>query len=358
MSSFPLALTFDDVLLLPRYTEIRRREVSVACQLSKRLKLAMPLLSASMDTVTESRLAIALGREGGLGIIHKNMTPARQAGEVRKVKQAGLKAGAAISFGEGALARALALLQAGVDVMVIDTAHGHSKGVIAMTRQLRRDRRFRRVLLVSGNVGTAEGVRALIHAGADVVKVGIGPGSICTTRVVAGIGVPQLTAVMEAVKAARGRVPIIADGGINHSGDIMKALAAGATAVMLGRLFAGTREAPGKFVKIGGKKFKTYRGMGSFEAMQLGSKDRYGQKEAQRSELIPEGVAGRVPCVGSVKEVVKQLMGGLKSGMVYVGAKNLKELKAKAKFVRITEASLRESHPHHLASIEAAPNYY
>ncbi len=359
MTNLPLYLTFDDVLLLPRYAAVRRREVSVATNLAKRLTLNTPLLSAPMDTVTESRLAIALAREGGLGVIHKNMTPAKQAGEVRLVKRHKLLAAAAISFGEGALERALAVVRAGVDVLVIDTAHGHSKGVIEMTKQLKRDPRFRKVTLISGNVGTGEGVKALIKAGADVVKVGIGPGSICTTRVVAGIGVPQLSAVLEAVRAARGTgIPIIADGGINHSGDIVKALAAGAAAVMVGRLLAGTAEAPGKIVTVGGKKYKTYRGMGSFEAMQVGSKDRYGQGSLTVAELVPEGVSARVHYSGTLHDVVGQLMGGLKSGMVYLGARNLKELRAKAKFIRITQASLMESHPHHLSAIDEAPNYW
>lgn len=358
MSGFPLYLTFDDVLLLPGYSDVRRREVSLATKLGARLALGVPLLSSPMDTVTEAKLAVALAREGGLGVIHKNMTPARQAAEVSKVKKAKVLAAAAIAYGDGALDRALALRHAGVDALVIDTAHGHSKGVIAMTRQSKRDKRFNKVAIISGNVGTAEGVKALIKAGADAVKVGIGPGSICTTRIVAGIGVPQFSAIAEAVKAARGSgVSIIADGGISHSGDIVKALAAGAAAVMVGRLLAGTKESPGRLVTVGGKKYKTYRGMGSFEAMQQGSKDRYGQAHSKKGELIPEGVSARVPYTGTVHEVMAQLMGGLTSGMVYVGARNLKELVSKSKFIQITQASLMESHPHHLSAIDEAPNY-
>lgn len=358
MEKFPRYLTYDDVLLLPRYDEVTRSEVSLATNLTKRLTLSIPLLSAPMDTVTEAKLALALASEGGLGVIHKNMSASQQAALVAAVKRQKKLAAAAISYGEGALERALALRQAGADALVIDTAHGHSKGVIAMTRLLKHDGRFRSVEIVAGNVGTAEGVRALIKAGADAVKVGIGPGSICTTRIVAGIGVPQLSAVLEAVKAAKGSgVPIIADGGISHSGDIVKALAAGAAAVMVGRLLAGTKESPGKLVTVGGKKYKTYRGMGSFEAMQQGSKDRYGQAHSKRGELIPEGVSARVPYTGTLHDVVTQLMGGLTSGMVYMGARNLKELKAKAKFIRITQASLMESHPHHLSAIDEAPNY-
>jgi len=358
MSNFPLALTFDDVLLLPRYSDVRRREVDLATKLTRKLKLATPILSSPMDTVTEAKLAIALGSAGGLGVIHKNMTPASQAAEVRQVKQHKLLVGAAVSFGDGALERALAVLKAGVDVLVIDTAHGHSKGVIDMTELLKRDRRFSEVQVIAGNVATAEGTTALIKAGADAIKVGIGPGSICTTRVVAGIGVPQLTAIMEAVRAARqSGVPIIADGGINTSGDIVKALAAGAAAVMIGRLFAGTREASGKLVRVGGKQYKTYRGMGSFEAMQLGSKDRYGQSGLAVSKLVPEGVSAKVPYVGPLLERLEQLVGGVKSGCVYLGARNLRELKTRAKFIRITSASLIESHPHDLEEVAAAPNY-
>jgi len=355
---FPTYLTFDDVLLLPQYSDLHRRDIDIGTNLTKRIKLQIPLLSAPMDTVTESKLAIALAELGGLGIIHKNMSVSQQASEVGLVKKKKLLVGAAIGHGDGALDRALALLKAGVNVLVIDTAHGHSKSVVDMTKQLKKDRRFIKVDIIAGNVGTAEGVKALIAAGADAVKVGIGPGSICTTRVVAGIGVPQLSAVLEAVQVVKkSGVTIIADGGINYSGDITKALAAGAGAVMIGRLFASTAEAPGKLVKINGKLFKTYRGMGSFEAMQKGSKDRYGQAGLAVSKLVPEGVSARVPYTGKLNEVAAQLVGGLKSGMVYIGAKNLGELKKKAKFIQITQASLRESHPHDLVGIDKAPNY-
>lgn len=358
MPRLNLYLTFDDVLLLPGYSDLRRKDVDVSTRLTRGLRLSLPVLSSPMDTVTEARLAITLAQAGGLGIIHKNLSPVRQAQEIFKVKQKNLLVGAAVAYGEGSLERANRLVKAGADVLVIDTAHGQSKAVIEMTRILKRDKRFRSVGLVSGNVGTADGVRALIRAGADAVKVGIGPGSICTTRVVAGIGVPQLSAVMEAVRVARGSgVPIIADGGINHSGDIVKALAAGAAAVMIGRLFAGSQEAPGKLARKGKRVFKAYRGMGSFEAMQLGSKDRYGQAGLTVLNLVPEGVSAFVPYTGPLSVTLTQLMGGLKSGMVYVGAKNLIELKRKAKFIRITEASLRENHPHHLSEMQAAPNY-
>ena len=355
---FNTALTFDDVLLLPQYSDIRRKDVSLSTKLTKRLSLELPILSAPMDTVTESSMAIEMARAGGLGVIHKNMSASEQAREVQKVKIKKLLVGAAIAYGEGSLERALALAQAGADVLIIDTAHGHSKGVIEMTKLLKKDLRFKKVEIIAGNVATAEGVRALIKAGADAVKVGIGPGSICTTRVVAGIGVPQLSAVLEAVKVAKqSGIPIIADGGINYSGDIVKSLAAGASAVMIGRLFAGTKESPGKLVKINSKLYKTYRGMGSFEAMQKGSKDRYGHSESTKKQLVPEGVSARVPYTGLVADVLEQMAGGLKSGMVYIGAKNLLELKKKAKFIQITPASLKESHPHDLASIDKAVNY-
>ena len=355
---FNTALTYDDVLLLPQYSDIRRSEVSLKTNLTKGLGLELPILSAPMDTVTESDMAIALARAGGLGVIHKNMSVSEQAMEVKKVKQKKLLVGAAIGYGEGAFERALALAQAGADVLIIDTAHGHSKGVIEMTQQLKKDLRFKKVEIIAGNVATAEGVRALIKAGADAVKVGIGPGSICTTRVVAGIGVPQLSAIFEAVQVAKqSGISVISDGGINYSGDIVKALAAGASSVMIGRLLAGTKESPGKLVKENGKLFKTYRGMGSFEAMQKGSKDRYGHADSTKKQLVPEGVSARVPYTGLVADVLEQMAGGLKSGMVYIGAKNLLELKKKAKFIQITSASLKESHPHDLASMDKAVNY-
>ncbi|MFZ5390775.1 MAG: IMP dehydrogenase [Patescibacteria group bacterium] len=355
--TFPLYLTYDDVLLEPDYSDLRRVDVDLSTTLGK-IKLAVPILSAPMDTVTTSALAIALARLGGLGVIHKNMSITAQVGEVNKVKREKLLVGAAIAYGDGAFERAEALLKSGVDLLVIDTAHGHSKGVIEMTKQIKKDKKFNNLTLVSGNVATAAAVRALIKAGADVVKVGIGPGSICTTRVVAGIGVPQLSAVILAVKEAdKFKKPVIADGGINYSGDMVKALAAGAKAIMLGRLLAGTKESPGKLVKTKLGWFKTYRGMGSFEAMQQGSKDRYGQANFKTKQLVPEGVSAKVPYVGSLSDYLHQMVGGIKSGFVYIGARNLSDIKKKAKFVRITSASLKESHPHDLLSVQAAPNY-
>ncbi|MBU1038865.1 IMP dehydrogenase [Patescibacteria group bacterium] len=355
--SLPLYLTYDDVLLEPGYSDLRRSAIDLSTILGK-IKLTAPILSAPMDTVTESALAIALARLGGLGVIHMNMPITAQVKEVSKVKKEKLLVGAAIAYGDGAFERAEALLKSDVDLLVIDTAHGHSKGVIEMTKQIKKDKRFNKVTLVAGNVATVEGVRVLVKAGADVVKVGIGPGSICTTRVVAGIGVPQLSAVMLAVKEAnKFKKPIIADGGINYSGDMVKALAGGAGAIMLGRLLAGTKESPGKLVKAKQGWFKAYRGMGSFEAMQKGSKNRYGQADFKTKYLVPEGVSARVPYVGSLSDYLQQMVGGIKSGFVYIGAKNLKEVKKKAKFIRITEASLKESHPHDLWAMQVTSNY-
>lgn len=476
----PLALTFDDVVLLPGESSVLPREADISTRLTKRLRLNIPLVSAAMDTVTEARLAIALAREGGIGIIHRNMPPERQAAEVDKVKRSEfgvihdpfslspdhtirdalelmaryhisgvpvvgeggrlvgivtnrdlrfeedlgrpirevmtreglvtapvgttlaeakrilarykveklplvdeqfrlrglitikdiekarmypraakdekgrLLVGAAIGVGEAEMARAEALVAAGVDVLVIDSAHGHAQGVIEMTRRVKAA--FRDVELVAGNVATAAGARALIEAGADGVKAGVGPGSICTTRVITGVGVPQLTAVFEVAReASRWGVPVISDGGIKYSGDIVKALAAGAEAVMIGSLFAGTEESPGEMEIYQGRSYKVYRGMGSIAAMEAGARDRYFQEEA--SKLVPEGVEGRVPYRGPLSETVYQLVGGLRSGMGYVGARTIPELHAKGRFLRITAAGLRESHPHDVQITKEPPNY-
>ncbi|PNV80890.1 MAG: IMP dehydrogenase [Dictyoglomus turgidum] len=475
------ALTFDDILLVPAYSEVTPREVSVDTYLTDRIHLNIPILSAAMDTVTEARMAIAIAREGGLGIIHRNMSIERQAEEVDKVKrsehgmitdpiflypdqtvgealsimakyhisglpvverdgklvgivtnrdlrfesdmnkkvseimtkdnlivaQVGitikdaqeilqrykieklpivdkdfklkglitikdiqkmrqypnaakdkkgrLLAGAAIGVGDEAIRRAKALVEAELDVIVIDTAHGHHKKVLETVKELKK-LFSKEVVIVAGNVATAEGTKALIDAGADVVKVGIGPGSICTTRVVAGIGVPQFSAIWECAKEAqKHNVPIIADGGIKFSGDITKAIAAGAHAVMLGSLLAGTEESPGEIEIYQGRSFKVYRGMGSLSAMKEGSKDRYFQENSEK--LVPEGIEGRVPYRGPVSEVLFQLVGGLKSGMGYCGVKNLEELRTKTKFIKITNAGLRESHPHDIIITREAPNY-
>ncbi len=482
---FPLALAYDDVLLLPAYSEVLPSEVDVSTYLTPQIRLNIPIVSAAMDSVTEARLAIAIATEGGIGILHKNLSIEEQAEQVRRVKryesglivdpitlhphhtvkdakrlmqqhsiggipivdeknrligiltnrdirfvtqeeapvsefmtpmplitvpegttleeaekilqqhrieklpvvdEAGrlvglitykdiikrrsfpnackdhlgrLRVGAAVGIGKDFHDRANALYNAGVDVIVLDSAHGHSKGVIEALRWLKKH--FPDLPVIAGNIATEAGAEALIEAGADAVKVGVGPGSICTTRVIAGIGVPQFSAVLSAVKAARKAkrfVPIIADGGIKYSGDIVKALAAGAHSVMIGSLLAGTEESPGETILYEGRKFKIYRGMGSLEAMQKGSKDRYFQDvEEDIKKLVPEGVVGRVPYRGSVKEVLYQLIGGVKAGMGYCGAKDIRTLQRTARFIRITAAGLRESHPHSVQIVREAPNY-
>jgi IMP dehydrogenase len=481
------ALTFDDILLTPAYSEIIPAETNLKTKFSRNIPLKMPIISSPMDTVTEHRMAIAMALEGGLGIIHKNLTPKEQAKEVSIVKRfengfivdpvvvspeatideihqieedkgykkipvvnkegillgivtefyyswphdEGRKAkdvmklvekltvaregislteankiirekklsvlcvvgkdgklksivtrkdieknkrypnanktpekklfvGAAIGVGADAIERAELLVKAGVDVIVVDTAHGHSKGVIEMVKKLKANKITKSVDVVAGNVATEAGVRDLIAAGADGVKVGIGPGSICTTRVVAGIGVPQITAILEGAKGKKGHadVALIADGGIKHSGDITKALAMGAQCVMLGGLLAGAEESPGETLFIGGRMYKSYRGMGSLGAMEKGSKDRYGQADVKDTQkFVPEGIEGRTAYRGPVDKTLYQLLGGLRSGMGYLGAKTIKELLKKANPVKITAAGFIESHPHDVTITEDAPNY-
>ncbi len=476
-------LTFDDVLLAPAYSEVLPREVNISTQLTKDIKLNIPLLSAAMDTVTEMELAIALAREGGIGMLHKNMTILQQAEQVRRVKRsesglildpitltpdatigealrlmkdnkiggipivdeqhriagmltnrdlrfeknvkrkvsevmtlanlvtapqgtnlqkaekilqqhkieklpvvdksgkliglitfrdilqykshpnAGkdtfgrLLVGAAVGITADVLDRVDALMQAGVDVITMDSAHGHSKGVIETVKLVRKN--FKNLQIIAGNIATAAGAKALADAGADAVKVGVGPGSICTTRVVTGAGAPQLTAIMEASQALKkSGIPVIADGGIRYTGDMVKALVAGANTVMAGSIFAGTEESPGDTIIYEGRKFKSYRGMGSIDAMQEGSKDRYFQDaEDDIKKLVPEGIVGRVPYKGSLKEVVQQFVGGLRAGMGYCGAKDIKTLQDDAQFIRITAASMAESHPHDIVITKEAPNY-
>ena len=476
------ALTYDDVLLLPAYSEILPRETSTQTKLTRNITLNTPMISAAMDTVTEADLAIAMAQEGGIGIIHKNMTIAQQAAQVRKVKRSEsgmiidpvtltdgqtlgdahrimrefkiggipvidsegkligiltnrdlrfqkdltktvneimtkdglitaqkgisldeaesilqefkieklpivdennkliglvtykdiikrknnpyaskdtlgrLRVGAAVGVTPDLLERVQALVTVGVDVISIDTAHGHSKGVIEALKRVKAQ--FPDLDVIVGNVATGEGARALAEAGADAVKVGVGPGSICTTRIIAGVGMPQLTAVYEAAKAVADLgVPIIADGGIRFSGDIAKAIAGGASTVMIGSMLAGTDEAPGEVIIFEGRKFKTYRGMGSLEAMEDGSKDRYFQDaEDDIKKLVPEGIVGRVPFKGSVSEIIYQMVGGLKAGMGYCGAKNITEMQ-KARFVKITAAGMQESHVHDVTITKEAPNY-
>ena len=365
-----VALTFDDVLLVPRYSEVLPAEVGTDVQLSSGIHLNIPILSAAMDTVTEGKLAAALAREGGMGVIHRNLSIADQVTEVRMVKDSIADAPDAATDSEGRLLasaaigvtgdwadRLDALVEAEVDAVAIDTAHGHSSLVIAAVRTAKD--RYPEVPIIAGNVATAEGARALIDAGADIVKVGVGAGSICTTRIIAGVGIPQMQAVRDCVREARGSgVPIIADGGLRYSGDVVKALAVGADAVMLGGMLAGVDEAPGEVIRVANVRYKAYRGMGSLGAMQGLGRDRYGTgQENGNGKLVPEGVEGCVPCRGPLEDVIFQIMGGIRSGMGYVGAATLSELRAKARFIRISHAGLMESHPHSLISIEEAPNY-
>lgn len=367
-------LTFDDVLLIPAESHVLPNEVDLSTKLADNLKLHIPLISAGMDTVTEGAMAIAMALQGGLGVVHKNMSIQAQAGEVANVKSvvvptsAGkaavddenrLLCAAAVGVTSDTFERAEALLEAGADAIVIDTAHGHSAGVLRKIKEIREH--FPKVTLIAGNVATGDATRALFDAGVDVVKVGIGPGSICTTRIVAGVGVPQITAIYDAASAAReyGK-PIIADGGIKYSGDVVKALAAGGNAVMLGSMLSGTTEAPGDLFEENGVKYKKYRGMGSVGAMAQahGSSDRYFQGGVnEANKLVPEGVEARVQYKGDVSDVIFQIDGGLRSGMGYCGAANITDLIEKAQFVQITNAGLRESHPHDVQMTKAAPNY-
>ncbi len=479
-TSFAEALTFDDVLAKPRASEVLPRDAVTKTRLSKGLTINIPLVSAAMDTVTESAMAIAVARQGGIGFIHKNLTAEAQAREVHIVKRAenmlitdpvtlsdsatvgeamkvmrdnGIKGipivngtklvgilthrdvrsvtdksikvsqvmtkdvitakagisiekaedvllahkieklpivgakgelaglitykdiiksrqyplaakdkqgrllvGAAVGVGEAMMARIELLVKAGVDIVVVDTAHGHSKGVLEMVKAVKK--KFPKLQVAGGNVATKEGAEALIKAGADAVKVGVGPGSICTTRIIAGIGVPQLTAIMDAAEAcSKAGVPLIADGGIRYSGDIVKALVGGADTIMAGSLFAGTEESPGETILLEGRRFKSYRGMGSIEAMAAGSKDRYFQDaEDDLKKLVPEGIVGRIPFKGPLSEVVTQLVGGLRAGMGYLGAATIADMRT-AEFVRITSAGGKESHPHDVTITKEAPNY-
>ncbi len=367
-------LTFDDVLLIPAESHVLPNEVDLSTKLADNIKLNIPLISAGMDTVTEGAMAIAMALQGGLGVVHKNMSIQAQAGEVANVKSVIVPSGAskaavddqhrllcaaAVGVTSDTFERAEALLEAGADAIVIDTAHGHSAGVLRKIKEIREH--FPKQTLIAGNVATGDATRALFDAGVDIVKVGIGPGSICTTRIVAGVGVPQITAIYDAATAAREyNKPIIADGGIKYSGDVVKALAAGGNAVMLGSMLSGTTEAPGDIFEDNGKKFKRYRGMGSVGAMAQahGSSDRYFQGGVnEANKLVPEGVEARVEYKGDVSDVVFQIDGGLRSGMGYCGAANILELIEKAQFVQITNAGLRESHPHDVQMTKEAPNY-
>ena len=349
----PLKLTYDDVLLVPQWSDVLPADVSLRTSLTRRVALNIPVLSSAMDTVTELPMALTLARLGGMGVLHRNLSPEEQADQVRRFKteEPGLPIGAAVGTSDADLARAEGLKSAGCDVVVVDTAHGHSTGVLRRVEQLKG--RLEGVDILGGNVATPEATLALIDAGADGVKVGVGPGSICTTRVVAGVGVPQLSAVMECAAAAAERgVAIIADGGLTKSGDIVKALAAGAHTVMLGSLLAGTDEAPGDRVKVSGRHYKSYRGMGSVGAMTQGSAGRYFQEGVARDKLVAEGVEGLVRYAGTVTDMLHQLMGGVRAGMGYTGSATLGDLRKRAKFVRITSAGLVESRTHDISSSE------
>lgn len=367
-------LTFDDVLLIPAESHVLPNEVKLDTKLAPNLQLHIPLISEGMDTVTEGNMAIAMAENGGLGVIHKNLSIEAQVDEVKKAKgktvdpnlphpavdnQGRLLATAAVGVTSDTFERAESLLEAGADAIVIDTAHGHSAGVLRKIKEIREH--FPNATLIAGNVATGEGTAALFDAGVDVVKVGIGPGSICTTRIVAGVGVPQITAIYDAASVAQkyGK-KIIADGGIKYSGDVVKALAAGGNAVMLGSMFSGTTEAPGTIFTNEGKQFKSYRGMGSVGAMsqQHGSSDRYFQGGVnEANKLVPEGVEALVPYKGDVSNIIYQIDGGLRAGMGYVGAGTIEELIENSQFVQITNAGLRESHPHDVQMAKEAPNY-
>jgi len=357
-----LGLTYDDVLLLPDASEVVPSEVNTATRLTRNISLAIPLVSSAMDTVTESAMAIAMAKVGGIGIIHRNLPIEEQVTHVKLVKNVGI-AGAAVGVGDDGFARAKELIEAGVDVVVVDTAHGHHRAVLDAISRIKKFSPTTEI--IGGNVATRAGAQALINAGADAVKVGVGPGSICTTRVVAGVGVPQITAILEASKACiKAGIPLIADGGLQYSGDIVKALVAGADCVMLGSLLAGCDESPGELVTIDGRKYKAYRGMGSLGAMQSRgeqksySKDRYMQDDVlSEDKLVPEGIEGKVTYRGSLAHVVHQLVGGLRSGMGYAGAADIAYLRREGRLIQITAAGLQESHPHDVLDIADAPNY-
>jgi IMP dehydrogenase len=357
MGTINEALTFDDVLMIPRYSNILPLNTNISLNLTKNITLKVPFLSSAMDTVTESRMAIAMAQAGGIGVIHRNLTIKNQSQEVMKVKKKGLITGAAIGTNSEDLERARSLLDKGVDLIVIDTAHGHSEKVLKVLTKLKKTN-FKTPVCV-GNIATGEAASRLYNAGADIIKVGIGPGSICTTRMVAGIGVPQISAIMEVKKKLKKKkIKIISDGGIKFSGDIAKALAAGADAIMMGSIFAGTDESPGKKFRLNGKIYKQYRGMGSIGAMSSGSANRYFQKNYKdKSKFIPEGVEGRVEYKGRLSKIIYQLQGGLRSSMGYIGAKNLEEIKKQAKFIKITKAGFYESMVHSVEITQKTINY-
>ena len=351
------AFTFDDVLLVPRYSSVLPAETNLDIQLGNNINLKIPFLSSAMDTVTESNMAIAIAQKGGIGIIHRNFATYEQVKEIKKVKNKKLIVGAAIGTSNEDLIRAKFILDAGVDLIVVDTAHGHSEKVIQTLNKLKKI--VNKVPICVGNIASGKAALKLYNEGADILKVGIGPGSICTTRMIAGIGVPQITAVMEVKKSMKNKkIKIISDGGIKFSGDIIKALAAGADAIMMGSIFAGTDESPGKKFKYKNKFYKFYRGMGSIGAMSEGSSNRYFQKKYKdKSKFVPEGVEARVPYKGAVGEILYQLQGGLRASMGYIGAKMINEVQKKAKFIKITKAGFYESMVHSVEITKEAKNY-
>ncbi len=350
------ALTFDDVLLLPQYSSVLPSETDISLKLTKKIILKAPFLSSAMDTVTEAKMAIAMAESGGIGIIHRNLNIKSQAIEISKVKKKKLIVGAAVGTNNDDLERSKHLIDTGCDLIVIDTAHGHSEKVL---KTLSRLKKMTKIPICVGNIATAEAAKKLYNFGADIIKIGIGPGSICTTRMVAGIGVPQISAIMEVKRALKNKkIKLISDGGIKFSGDIAKALAAGADAIMMGSIFAGTNESPGKKFKFKGKIYKQYRGMGSIGAMSSGSANRYFQKNYKdKSKFVPEGVEGRVEFKGNVSKIIYQLKGGLRSSMGYIGAKKLSDIAKNAKFIKITKAGFYESMVHSVEMTQKSFNY-
>ncbi|NPA44307.1 MAG: IMP dehydrogenase [Chlorobi bacterium] len=366
------ALTFDDVLLVPAYSEVLPHEVSLKTKLTKNISLNIPILSAAMDTVTGERMAIAIALEGGIGFIHKNMSIEEQANIVKNVKSYkfeqkeypnsctdknnNLRVGAAVGVSNDLMERVDNMTNAGVDIITLDSAHGHSIRIIEALKLIKN--KYPNLDVIAGNIVTAKAAQDLADAGADAVKIGVGPGSICTTRIVAGVGVPQLTAILDIFKQLKDtEVGIIADGGIKYSGDLAKAIAAGAHTAMLGSMLAGTDEALGKLIERDGKKYKVYEGMGSMSAMQRGSKDRYFQQDKSAKKLVPEGIEAVTAYKGFVSEVILQLTGGLRAGMGYCGTKDINDLRYNSQFIKISKAGLVESHPHDVSLIKNSPNY-
>ncbi len=357
MGSIKESLTFDDVLLLPQYSDVLPSETDISIKLANKITLKVPFLSSAMDTVTESRMAIALARAGGIGVIHRNLNISKQSNEIAKVKRKKLLVGAAVGTNTEDIERAKSLIDNGCDLIVIDTAHAHSEKVLNTLSKLKKN--SSKIPICAGNIATGEAAKKLYNSGADIIKVGIGPGSICTTRMVAGIGVPQISAIMEVKSSLKNKkISIISDGGIKFSGDIAKALAAGADAIMMGSIFAGTEESPGKKFKHQGKIYKNYRGMGSIGAMSSGSANRYFQKNFKdKSKFVPEGVEGRVEYKGNVSKIIYQLKGGLRSSMGYIGAKSLSQIRKNAKFIKITKAGFYESMVHSVEMTQKTINY-